>query len=182
MHSRIFMMATTSDLSALLAEVEAQKPLKYTLTGFPDEPILQQLDSFRKIDGFGISKSGKMSLGRSFLISEPDLEIKIEPVPQCKGGIRYYIHTPLNPKTLFLCPGGMYLGNIVISSELLKYSDEPESKEIYRIFQREVQRQFTKHPSNPNWLGREASAIHAAGCRLTDDITSPFSLPLEKAQ
>jgi len=72
-------MATTKDLIALMSAIEAQKALKYTLTGFPDEPVLQQSLSFRSIEGFGLSKFGKMILDDSFLVSYPDLEIKIEP-------------------------------------------------------------------------------------------------------
>jgi hypothetical protein len=173
-------MATTSDLIALMTVIEAQKPLKYTLTGFPDQPLLQPSCSFTKIESFGIPKFGNMGLEDSFLLSDPDLEIKIKPVPQDKGGIKYSISTPLNPNTLRLRPGGLFRGNIVISGELMKYSDEPFAKEMFRLFQREVKRQFRKHDTYPYWLGKEASVMHVAGNLLTDDVTSPFSLPLGK--
>ena len=177
MRSRLLYMATTSDVIALMTAIEAQRPLKYTLTGFPDEPVLHQASSFTQIEGFGISKFGNMVQDDSFLISDPNLEIKLKPVPQTKGGIKYSISTPLNPKTLRLKPGGTFQGNIVISGELLKYSDEPEAKEMFRVFQREVKRQFTKRGSYPYWLGKEAVAMLAAGNRLTADVESPSSLP-----
>jgi hypothetical protein len=174
------MMPTTADLIGLMTAIEAQISLKYTLTGFPDQPLLQQSNSFTKIEGFGMPKFGNMGLEDSFLLSYPDLEIKLNPVPQNKGGIKYSISTPLNPKTLRLRPGGLFQSNIVISGELMKYSDEPEAKEIFRIFQREVKRQFKKHETYPYWLGKEAKALFDAGHRLTDDVKSLFTLPHEK--
>ncbi len=172
-------MATTSDLIALMSAVEAQKTLKYTLTGFPDEPFLNQTNSFSEIEGFGISKSGRMIGDDGFLVSEPDLEIRIRPVPQDKGGIKYSISAPLNPKTLTFSPGGLFEGNTIISGELMKYSDEPEAKEMFKIFQREIKRQFKRHKDCTYWLGKEAIAMHLAGTRLTDDVNSIFTLPIE---
>jgi hypothetical protein len=172
-------MATTSDLIGLMSAIEAQKPLKYTLTGFPDEPLLKQANSFTGIEGFGISKYGQLVPDDSFLLSEPGLEIQIKPVPQNKGGIKYSISTPLNPKTLCLSPGGLFESNDVIAGELGKYSDEPEVKEMFKIFQREIKRQFKRHKECTYWLGKEAAARHLAGARLTDDVDSLFSLPIE---
>jgi hypothetical protein len=174
-------MATTADLIALMTAVEAQKPLKYTRTGFFDQPLAKQTNSFTKIAGFGISRFGKMIVGDFFLLSDPDLEIKIEPIPQKLGGIKYYISTRLNPKTVRLAPGGAYRGDTVISGELMKYSLEPEAKETFAIFQREMKRQFCKHASYPYWLGKEAAAMHAVGGRLTNDVKGHFSLPREES-
>ncbi len=179
MRSRIHFIATTSDLSSLMSVIEARKPLKYTLTGFPDEPLLKQANSFANIEAFGISKTGKMIGDDSFLLSEPSLEIQIRPVPQDKGGIKYRIYTQLNPKTLLLSPGGVFGNHTIISGELSKYSDEPEAKEMFKIFQREIKRQFRRHKECTYWLGKGAVAIHLAGARLTDDVDSLFSLPIE---
>jgi hypothetical protein len=176
---RIHFIGTTADLQKLMEAVEAQKSLKYTLTGFPDEPTLHQWDSYTNIEGFGVSRLGKLVQDDMFLISEPGLEIKVEPAPQSKGGIKYDISTPLNPKTLCLSPGGTFGSAAVISGEVLKYSPEPEAEEMFKLFRREVRRQFNKHPSYPYWLGKEAAAKHAAGIRLTDDVNSLFSLPLD---
>ena len=170
-------MATTSDLISLMSAIEAQKQLKYTLAGFPDEPHLKQANSFSEIENFAVSKYGNIIRDDRFLLSEPDLEIKIEPVPQNKGGIKYDISTPLNPKTLCLSPGGLFESNNVISGELSKYSDEPEAREMFKIFQREVRRQFKKCKTYPYWLGKEARSMYLTGSRLTDDVKSIFSLP-----
>lgn len=173
-------MPTTNDVVALMQAVENELPLKYTLAGFPDEPDLKQARSFLEIEGFGVPRTGRMGHEDRFLLSHPDLEIKIEPVTQNRGGIKYSIDGgSRNPKTLHLYPGGLFEGKIVISGELMKYSDEPEAGEMFRVFQREVKRQFTKHKSYPYWLGKEATAMLAAGARLTDDVLSPFSLSLE---
>jgi hypothetical protein len=172
-------MAATSDLTGLMTAIEAQKPLKYTLTGFPDEPVLHQYSTFAKIESFGASKFGNMILDASFLVSEPDLEIKIRPVPQTRGRIKHRIYTELNSKTLVLRPGGLFQGDTVISGELMKYSVEIEAEEMFKIFRWEVKRQFKKHDSYPYWLGKEAAVMHASGHRLTDDVRSLFSLPLE---
>jgi hypothetical protein len=172
-------MATTSDLIGLMSAIEAQKPLKYTLAGFPDEPHLKQANSFSEIENFGMSKYGNMIRDDRFLLSEPDLEIRIEPVPQNKGGIKYDISTPLNPKTLCFSPGGLFESNNVTAGELSKYSDEPEAKEMFKMFQREIKRQFKRHKECTYWLGKEAITIHLAGTRLTDDVKSLFSLPVE---
>jgi hypothetical protein len=176
MRSRILFIATTSDLIALMTSIEAQRPLKYTLTGFPDQPDLRQTQSFKEIEDFGISKFGNIILEESFLLSDPSLEIRVEPVPQNKGGIKYRIYTELNSKTLLLRPGGMFQDNTVIAGELMKYSDEQEAREMFKLFQQEVKRQFKKHETYPYWLGQQAAAMHAAGCRLTNDVKSPFSL------
>lgn len=173
-------MPTTNDVVALMKAVESELPLKYTLAGFPDEPDLKQARSFSEIEGFGVPRTGRMVHEDRFLISYPDLEINIEPVPQNRGGIKYSIDGgSRNPKTLRLYPGGLFEEKIVISGELLKYSGEPEAKEMFRVFQREVKRQFTKHKSYPYWLGKEAAAMLQAGARLTDDALSPFSLTLD---
>src|SRR5580704_19799090 len=172
MRSRILFMATTKDLRALMTEFETQKPVMYTLTGFPDKPLLHQSFFFAEINDFGIPKFGNMGLEDSFLLSDSKLEIKVEPVPQNKGGVKYQIYTELNPRTLLLRPGGLFQGNTVISSELMKYSDEPEAKEMFAVFQRTVKRQFTKHDTYPYWLGKEASQMLETGFRLTNDINS----------
>jgi hypothetical protein len=114
---------------------------------------------------------------KSFIISKPTLEIKINPVPQDRGGIKYDIATPLNRKTLLLKFGGSFQNDIVVAGELMKYSDELEAKAMFKSFQREVKRQFKMHKTYPYWLGKGAAAMHAAGGRLTDDVRSTFSLP-----
>ena len=179
MRSCISFIATTADLVALMSAIEVQKPLKYTLAGFPDEPLLKQANSFGEIEGFGISKYGNLIPDDRFLISEPHLEINVEPVPQNKGGVKYDISTPLNPKTLCLSPGGLFKNNTVIAGELRKYSDEPEAKEMLKIFQRELKRHFKRHKECFYWLGKEAIAMHLTGIRLTNDVNSTFSLPIQ---
>jgi hypothetical protein len=162
-----------------MTSIEARKLLQYTLMGFFDEPDLRQASSYSQIKDFAVSQSAIMIMGQRFLLSEPNLEIKIEPVPQNKGGIKYMIDSSLNPKTIYLCPGGLYQRDIVISGELMKYSDEPEAVGMFNLFQRELKRQFNKHPSYPYWIGKEAAVMQRAGKRLTDDTRGPFSLPLE---
>ena len=181
MKSRIEFVATASDLHGLMSAIEKERPLKYTLTGFPDEPVLHQASTFASIDGFGVSQYGSITLDNSFLLSSPELEIKIKAVPQDKGGTRYFISTPFNPQTLRLKPGGIFEGSTLIAGELLKYSDEPEVKDMFKLFQRELKRQFKRNLSHGYWLGTEAAAMHAAGTRITDDVNSPFSLPREKS-
>ena len=179
MHNRILFVATTTDLIALMKTIEAKKPLKYTLREFSDKPVLHTWPSFAKIENFGIIESENSAYHKSFIISEPDLEIRIDPVPQNKGGIAYNIATPLNPKTLLLKPGGTFQNDIVVSGVLMKYSIETEAKAMFGLFRREIKRQFKKDKDCYFWFGQEAVAMQVAGKRLTDDVRSPFSFSRE---
>ena len=113
------------------------------------------------------------------LMSEQNLEIKINPVPQSEGGVKYSISMRLNPKTIRVMPGGSFHDNTVISGELIQGSEEAEAKEIFGLFRKEIRRQFRKHKSYPYWIGKEADKMHSLGARLTNDVKSLVSLPYQ---
>ena len=171
MAKRISFFATLADLTPLLEAIEAQRRLKYTLMGLLESPRLQSWDSALRIDKLGTALAGQQPQERYFLVTDPATEVKLAPIPQRKGGVRYEVAQDDNPESIVFQPGGLFGEQCLIVGEMFTSSTHPTSAELFKLFSTELKKGMKRIRSD--LVGAQAEQLLDSGGRLTANVRSP---------
>jgi len=170
--------ATASDLVPLLASLEAQQSLQYTLLDLSkvDDPLIYQ--SYAEIPDFGIASHPTAVANPQYLVCHAGTAVRVQPVPQQAGGIRFAIDPEWNPDTVALRPGGRYGSNAILYGSVGTVMDSAISKDLYRFLAKPFGRNFQKHDAF--YIGPEALKLWRDGVRLTTAANSPPEYDLKE--
>jgi len=177
----IYFFATKSDIAAVILDVESQQSLKYTEAGMFDSPEPRTLVSGLEIPNLGHARSGEPNLEPFWLITRADSRIKVESVPQRRGGTRFSVDAELNPESVVLQPGGVfegiarwpgrsYEGRAVVAGQIGTATPNEVSLELAKQFAVAIRKRFIRIKSS--YVGSEAERLFGAGWRLTPGIRS----------
>lgn len=170
--------ATSSDLRSLLRSVESKRPLQYVLTGLFDVPEIKKVESLADARDLGSVASGDPNHEAKYLVADRDTTIKIEIIPQRRGGVKYALDQRANPKTIAFQPAGRFEEGVLIAGHVSTISGDPDSSTLFRLFGNELQRQCSKVKSY--YVGEEAEALLDRGWRLTSNAKSPTLYDLRR--
>lgn len=174
----IHFFAAKHDLEAILAAVESERPLKYVRAGMFDVPETTTLASGLQIPNLGLAPSGDHNLEPFWLITDANVNVEMEVVPQRRGGTRYGIDPGLNPESVVIWPGGVFEDSCVIAGQIGTAMMNPTSMQLLNLFAREIRRQFKRIKSF--FVGPEAEQLLDAGYRLTHSVKSPGECDLSR--
>jgi hypothetical protein len=169
-----------------MRDVEARGPLLYVLCGLFAEATPTIFGSGSDIPDLGIAVRGKSTSEPTYLVLRAGSTVQVESVPQNRGGVRYAIDQSMNPHSIALAPGGVYVGHsaapvsaeCVISGQIGTVSDAKESLELYAQFGKSIRKRFKR--SHGYWLGPEAMRIWMNGGRLTHDVRASRNYDLRR--
>jgi hypothetical protein len=174
---QIHIFGIKADFEMLLQTIESSRELQFVRAGLFDVPdpnrMLTLLDS-----NLGIAVKGDNNLEARYLVADRMESIKVRPVPQYGGGMKYAIDQKNNPKTIVFWPGGMFGETCVIAGNVGTISDDEASLAIFKLFSKEIKRQFEKIKSFH--VGKEAGGLLNKGWRLTSSVKSPRSYDLKR--
>lgn len=177
-NQQVHFFATQADLKALLGVVELQRKLQFVRAGLFDES-----DQKREItlldSNLGIAVKGDKNLEVRYLVSDRATSVEIRAVPQYGGGTKFAIDQKSNPKTIIFWPGGVFGENCVIAGSAGTISDDEASLAIFKLFSKEIKRQFKKIQSF--YVGKEAEGLLDKGWRLTSSLNSPPLYDLKRS-
>jgi hypothetical protein len=176
---RFYFFATREDALPGILAFEAAYRVQYVLEDFADTPTIVRYSSITEIPDLGQSLHGATVCDRSYLILPADVEVKIKPVPQRRGGIKYSIGLLLNPTGFAFTPGGVYGERVLIAGSVGTATGHPDSIKLCKAFIRKLRRGWTK--VYYCYVGPHALQLMKEGWRLTMNIQSPgeydLSLP-----
>ena len=174
----IHFFATKRDLEAILALVESQRHIKYTEAGMFDTPETTTFASGVQIPNLGLAPSGDHNLEPFWLITDANVKVEMEVVPQRRGGTRYGIDPGLNPESVVIWPGGVFKDSCVIAGQIGTSMINPTSMELLNLFARAIRRQFKRIKSF--FVGPEAEQLLDAGYRLTHGVKTARECDLSR--
>lgn len=177
MSRSIAFFAAGEDLKGVAAAIEAERRLQYVLTGLFDTRELLTADSVEDIESFGIAQKGDQAQERSYLVAAATRPINVREVPQRRGGVKYAIDQMENPATLVISPGGRFGDVAVIGGQIGTATDDVAALELFKSFEREIKRRFSKVKSY--YVGPSAKALMESGARLTTSVRSPAEFDLK---
>jgi hypothetical protein len=179
MSSSIRFFATKRDLEELIAAAESRRPVKFVRSGVFDSSDLVTLTSGSQIPQLGYAPSGDHNHEPIWLVVNREEEIKIRPVEQRRGGVRYAVDQRDNPRSVTFSAGGVFEGSSVIDGSVSTCTDDSTSRELLNQFAREVRRRFKRIKSF--FVGPEAEQLLDAGYRLTSNVKAPKEYDLSRA-
>lgn len=169
--------ATRNDYEPVIKAVEAERVIKYILTGVFDSPLPPTFYSGLDIPDLGIASTGVAVQERNYLVLDIADEVKGREIHLNQGGVRYSVSQMENPTTITFLPGGKFEECCLIKGDIGTVSHDPASITLYKAFVREFQKRFTC--INDYWLGPEALQHLKAGMRLTDNVRSSVQYDLK---
>jgi hypothetical protein len=174
--SRLHFFAVRDDLLALLATAERRGPLTYTRTGNFDRVVCDRFDRGPEIPGLGQAVADSASAGDAFLVTTPDVPVRLRSLDTASGVRRYCIDQLINPDTVVFSPGGMWGQGVVVCGRVATVSDTAIARGIMSRFRSGLKKSF--HRVRAYWVGPEALALLRAGHRLTASARSPREFDL----
>ena len=177
MRKSITFFAANEDLKLVLTAIESEQRLQYVLAGLFDTPELLTAASVEDIESFGIAQKGDQSQELSYLVADVARQINVRKVPQRRGGVKYAIDQMKNPATVVMRPGGRFGDIAVISGQIGIATGDANASELFRSFEREINRRFSKMKSY--YVGPSAKDLMESGVRLTGSIRSPAEYDLK---
>ncbi|MEZ6037407.1 MAG: hypothetical protein R3F29_08000 [Planctomycetota bacterium] len=99
-----------------------------------------------------------------------ETEVRVRPVHQRSGGIKFAIDQLLNPDSVVCCFGGVHVEGVMISGEASTIGTSDASRAMFKLLARHLTKGFKRIGSY--WVGGEAGQLLDRGWRLTSSVTS----------
>jgi hypothetical protein len=162
-----------------LATVEQRGPLTYTRMGNFERAECERFDRGSGIAGLGHAAADSATACDSFLVTVPDMPVRLRSLDTKTGERRYCIDQFINPDTVEFSPGGLWGEGAVLSGRVATVSETPIAKDLMGRFRSGVRKSLRKVKSY--WVGPGAFDLLCTGCRLTASVRSPreFDLALD---
>jgi hypothetical protein len=168
--------AVRDDLLLLLVAVERRGPLSYTRMGNFDRAECDRFDRGFDIPGLGRAATDSASACDSFLVTVPDVPVRLRSLETATGERRYCVDQLINPDTLEFSPGGLLGEEAVLSGRVATVSDTAMAKDLMGRFRSGVKKSFRRVKAY--WVGPGAFDLLRAGYRLTASVGSPREFDL----
>ena len=159
--------ATARDLASLLSAVAAERPLSFAAAGMFEEAPTSVLTGV----------DGSIPL-KSYLMFDRDRGVRVEPVPQDRGPMRYAVDQKENPHTVALQYGGQVDESRLIASQVGTISTDPASEQIYSLCAAAIYRSFETIKAYS--VGPEAARLLDTGVRLMSAPGAPPAYDLAR--
>jgi hypothetical protein len=156
--------ATHSDLLEAAEAFEANHPVQYVLCKMDERKEFPMVHRLRELQSLGFTTSDSHIGGDFYMIQTAGTEVKIEEIPQRRGGVMYAVGQSLNPCSIILRPGGIYQDGVLICGSCGTISNANDSRELYRTFRRSLSKVFREIKGY--YIGCEAYRSMQNGWRL----------------
>jgi len=170
--------ATASDLQPVFERAEAKGPFSYALTGLFDSPQTKAFPSAPLLPSLGQPAASQSHACATYLITPAAAEVRIRPIPQVAGGVKYAVDQLENPDSATFTHGGLFTPGILISGRIATASTTPAAKKAYAAFSDAIGALFAR--INAFYVGPEAHELLQQGCRLTFNAAASRDYDLER--
>lgn len=160
------LFATTSDLLEVVREVDAARPLQFVAAGLFDQSEPQLVE-----------KAQLESLNR-YIVMDRGATVRVESVPQRRGGTLYAVDQSMNPDSVGLSMGGLLEAGHLLAGHVGTASVSPISLQLCDLFAKSIRRHFERIKSYR--VGREAARLLDQGVRLTATKKGPATYDLTR--
>jgi hypothetical protein len=167
--------ATKADLLPGILAFEAEHRVQYILCRLSNSPNFERYSSVTEIPDVGRSIHGHRVAENAYFVLPADAEVKIEPVPQRRGGTKYKVD-PANLCGFAFSAGGVYGDRFVIDGSVGVYMGNENSIKLCKEFIRKLRRGYTRIQSY--YVGPQALQLMKEGYRLTPSTQTPESFDL----
>jgi hypothetical protein len=169
--------ALRDDALALLQSLESGGALQYVLTGAFDSTNTPVYDAAADIPDLGTTDVADKTSSDRYMVFRPAVKVLRRKVPQNGGGVLYFVDPWKNPPCIMFTCAGLFerlSPRCVITGEIVTGYTEGPALNLYRQFEREVKKQFTrvKGPSGNVYTGTNAMQLLKEGVRFTDTLGS----------
>ena len=162
--------ATKTDMTDVLASLEAIQPFQYTLTGLFREREPLTLRSCRDIPDLGIASHPTAIASPAYLMSLQGETVDVREVPQKAGGMRFAIDQRANANTTVIRPGGRYGDRVILHGTFDTISLSQHALTLYGIVSKLLRQKF--QPVEECLVGPDAFRAWKEGARLTIAVQS----------
>jgi hypothetical protein len=179
MSKQIQFFQTRNDLEVLDNVISSFRHIKYVKAGLFDDSYPRIYDSIFDFEELGINKTGQvMNTSNMFLVFDKLSEIKVRPVLQKSGEVKYAIDQMKNLDSIFFRPNGVYDETNLVAGNLGTISTHPTSIELYNLFRKTIQKHSQKIGNY--YVAENALKLMKLGVRMiTIGIDSPREYDLK---
>jgi hypothetical protein len=167
----LLFFALKSDLLLVLNEMEAKQPLKYVLAGMFSAPDMEQWTKGCELPELGQADRAQTAGCRTFVVTYPEVEVKLWRRQIHNGQIRFGIDQLVNHDTITFTPAGAWKGEMIIAGACGTVSDSPIAQSLMKLVSKAMKKHFVR--IGAYWVGPEALSYLRAGGRLTGAEQSP---------
>jgi hypothetical protein len=171
----LLIYALRDDALTLLQSLESGGAFQYVLTGAFDSRDTPVYDAAADIPDLGTTDIADKTSSNRYMVFRPAVKVVRRKVPQNGGGALYFVDPWKNPPCIMFTSAGLFerqRSRCVISGEIVTgYTDGP-ALSLFRQFEREAKKQFTrvKAPCGNVYIGTNAMQLLKDGVRFTDTL------------
>ena len=135
-------------------------------------------ESISSVLNFCIAQHGDENFEDSYLLSPCGESVTVRKLVTKSGHTRFILDQALNPRSVFVRPGGVLANkNAIIAGKIGTISDDEWSLKLLSEFKRSVKNNFKKHKSF--FVSAESERMLKSGFRLTQSIRAPTEFDLK---
>jgi hypothetical protein len=170
--------ATANDLQPVFERAEAKGPFRYALVGLFDTPQAKVFSSAPSLPSLGQPAASQSHACATYLITPAAVEVRVRPIPQVAGGVKYAVDQLENPDSATFTHGGLFAPAVFISGRIATASATPTAKRVHAAFSDAMGALFVR--INAFYVGPEAHEFLQQGCRLTFNAAASRDYDLER--
>lgn len=169
------------DIEEILEEIEKSIDIKYCKSGMFNNINTPYYHSIIDSPNFGHATSKDWNRIDNYLVMKKDELLKVESIPQRKGGILYAVDPLLNTRCISIKIGGTLIedDNIIIAGSIGTSSVDDFSISIYKLFTSKIKKKFKK--IGAFYVSKIAEKKIKEGCRLVTnaDFSKEYDLAIQ---
>jgi hypothetical protein len=175
---QLMFFATFQDFAQILLNIELNIDLKYYKTGLVSCIDIPTYNSIFNTPNLAITHSGDWNNIDEYLVMKNLTNLKVEDVPQRKGGTKYDVNQIYNPDSIEIKLGGIFQHkeNVIVAGRVSTISISDVSNELYKIFSSKIKSNFKK--IGAFYVGKNAEEKMQQGWRLVTNEKMPKEFDL----
>lgn len=178
MRVRYEVFGTKSDWVPGLSKIKDQFQPIFAERGLFVSQELRAFSSLLELPDLGISRFGSHPTERTFFIVPKDTSIRMRPIPQSDGSVRYSVGQGDNRVCVFFCPGGIFHNECLISGLVASMGESKETKDFFSHISSALLDGFQQ--VKEYHVGPAAMQLLNSGFRLTNNHRKPLIDDLKK--
>ena len=166
--TQLLFFATRSDLEPVIRSIESIRSLKYVKAGLLSTRDPKIYLSAFDLPSFGRAVAGDAVQEAAYLVVDANEEVRVETIPQRRGGELYGVYPNQNPRSVTFRPCGTFDERHLIRSEVSTAGSNGDALNLFALFESEIRRAFRSVKGYR--VGPAAEQALDAGVRLTPNI------------
>ena len=175
--NQISFFSTADELRSIFERTS--KDIEYCITKIDGSEFPVAHEGVSSVPDFCVAHHGDENFEAAYLLSPRGESVKTRRIETRSGNVKFILDQSINPRSVFVRPGGLLVdNNAIVSGKIGTITNNEWSVMLFSILKKSIRKNFKA--CNSFFLSDEAERLPDSGFRLTQSIRAPVEFAFKK--